>query len=67
MPQCWSAHYEIAIELYIENFTIKNWKLSDEKFQQFTYISAQIIDSGYLLELPHRGGSNEYPQSMEFL
>ena len=27
-------------------------------------ISAQNIDCGYSLELPHLGGSNEYPQSM---
>ena len=27
-------------------------------------ISAQNIDCGYSLELPHRGSSNEYPQSM---
>ena len=27
-------------------------------------ISAQNIDCGYPLEPPHRGGSNEYPQSM---
>ena len=27
-------------------------------------ISAQNIDCGYLLELPHWGGSNRYPQSM---
>ena len=27
-------------------------------------ISAQNIDFGYLLELPRRGSSNEYPQSM---
>ena len=27
-------------------------------------ISAQSTDCGYLLELPRRGGSNEYPQSM---
>ena len=27
-------------------------------------ISAQNIDCGYSLELPHRGGSNKYPQSM---
>ena len=25
---------------------------------------AQNIDCGYTLEPPHRGGSNEYPQSM---
>ena len=28
------------------------------------HVSAQNIDCGYSLELPHRGGSNEYPQSM---
>ena len=27
-------------------------------------ISAENIDYGYSLESPHRGGSNEYPQSM---
>ena len=27
-------------------------------------ISAQNIDCGFSLEPPHRGGSNEYPQSM---
>ena len=29
-------------------------------------ISAQNIDCGYSLESPHRGGSNEYPQSFFF-
>ena len=28
------------------------------------HISAQNIDCGYSLEPPHRGGSNEYPQSL---
>ena len=28
------------------------------------HISAQNIDCGYSLELPRRGGSNGYPQSM---
>ena len=28
------------------------------------HISALNIDCGYLLELPRRSGSNEYPQSM---
>ena len=28
------------------------------------HISAQNIACGYSLELPRRGGSNEYPQSM---
>ena len=39
-----------------ENFQIKN--------SDIFHISAQNIDCGYLLELPRRGSSNEYPQSM---
>ena len=27
-------------------------------------VAAQTMDCGYSLELPRRGGSNEYPQSM---
>ena len=38
------------------NFWIKN----SDSF----HISARNIDCGYPLEPPHRGGSNEYPQSM---
>ena len=38
-------------------------KLSDEKLWYF-HISAQNIDCGYSSELPRRGGSNEYPQSI---
>ena len=34
------------------------------KILSFFHISAQNIDCGYSLELPHQGGSNEYPQSM---
>ena len=48
---------------YIENFTTKNWKFSDNNSDIFL-ISAQNIDCGYALEPPCRGGSNEYPQSM---
>ena len=40
----------------MENFQIKNSGIS--------HISAQNIDCGYSLEALHRGGSNEYPQSM---
>ena len=40
----------------------------DENFQKknsdIFQISPQNIDCGYLLELPRRGSSNEYPQSM---
>ena len=39
-----------------ENVQIKN--------PDIFYTSAQIIDCGYPLEPPRRGGSNEYPQSM---
>ena len=39
-----------------ENFQIKN--------SYILHISDQNIDYGYSLEPPHRGGSNEYPQSM---
>ena len=35
-----------------------------EKIFNIFHISDQNIDCGYLLEPPHRGGSNEYPQSM---
>ena len=58
------SHYEnTPIQIYrkfhlqkTENFQIKN--------SDIFYISAQNIDCGYSLEPPHRGGSNEYPQSM---
>ena len=45
-------------------------KISPPKTESFKmkksdifHISAQNIDCGYSLEPPHRGGSNEYPQS----
>ena len=43
---------------YIENFT----KFSDRNSDICFHISAQNIDCGYSLELPHWGSSNEYPQ-----
>ena len=46
-------------------------KISPPKTESFQtkksdifHISAQIIDCGYSLEPPRRGGSKEYPQSM---
>ena len=39
----------------------KVWKMLENSIFQ---ISAQNIDCGYSLELPHWGSSNEYPQSM---
>ena len=59
-------HYEnTPIQIYIENFTTKSWTFSDKNSDIF-HISAQNIECGYSLELPRRGGSNEYPQSMFF-
>ena len=49
--------------MYIENFTTQNWKFSDKNSGIF-HISAQNIDCGYSLELPHRGNSNEHPQAI---
>ena len=44
------------LALKIENFQLKNFDIF--------LIFAQNIDCGYTLEPPHRGGSNEYLQSM---
>ena len=56
------THYETRLFKYIENFTINNWKFSDKNSDTF-HISAQNIYCEYSLELPRRGGSNEYPRS----
>ena len=51
---------------YTEIFgVVKNLKFHKSKkcFDIFL-IFAQNIDCGYMFELPRRGGSNEYPQSM---
>ena len=42
----------------------KNWKILDKKTLTFFIFLLKNIDCGYSLEPPHRGGSNEYPQSM---
>ena len=42
---------------------VKKLKFS-VKFLLFFLIFAQNIDCGYMLELPRRGSSHEYPQSM---
>ena len=39
-------------------------KIFIEKIRIFFIFSAQNIDCGYSLELPRRGSSNEYTQSM---
>ena len=47
---------EIFKVVKTENFQLKN--------SDIFLIFAQNIDCGYTLEPPHRGGSNEYQQSM---
>ena len=59
-----SNHYEnTPIQIYWKKITNKTCKFSDKNSDIF-HISAQNIDCGYMLEPPHWGGSNEYPQSM---
>ena len=48
---------------YTKNFTTKKLNFQIKNSDIF-HISAQNIDSGYSLEPPHRGSSNEYPQSL---
>ena len=57
------SHYEnMPIQIYWKFYHHK-MKFSDKNSDSF-HVSAQNIDSAYSLEPPHRGGSNEYPQSM---
>ena len=59
-----ARHYENTPMQYTEFFKV----VKNENFQWIFFyiflIFAQNIDCGYTLEPPHRGGSNEYPQSM---
>ena len=50
-----------AIHRDFFNFKIEKFQL---KIFDIFLIFAQNIDCGYTLELPRRGDSNEYPQSM---
>ena len=52
----------MPIQIYWK-FHHQNWKVSDKNSDIF-HISAQIIDCGYLLELPRWGSSNKLSQSM---
>ena len=52
----WILSNALLLQLKKENFQIKN--------SDIFHISAPNIDCGYSLELPQRGSSNEYPQSM---
>ena len=60
------GHYEnTPIQIY-RKFHLQKTETFQVKKIIFFHISAQNIDCGYSLELPRRGGSNEYPQSMFF-
>ena len=50
----------------MENFTTQKKEKNSDKNSDIFNIPAQNIDSGYSLEPPRWGGSNEYPQSMFF-
>ena len=61
--KCYIPSWKQPIQIY--------WKFYNQKMAIFQikntdifHISAQNIDCGYLLELPHRGSSNKYSQSM---
>ena len=54
-------HYENTPMQHTEFFKFENFQ--KKKFNIFL-IFAQNMDCGYKLELPQRGESNEYPQSM---
>ena len=57
-------HYEnTPIQIY-RKFHLQKLKIFRLKNSDIFHIFAQNIDCGYSLELPRRGGSNEYPQSM---
>ena len=57
-------HYKNRPMQYIaKKFRCKNENFHWKTFDIFL-IFAKNIDCGYTLEPPHRGGSNEYPQSM---
>ena len=65
-PACLALHnvnIPIQIQCILKILPPKNENFQIKNFDIFL-ISAQNIDCGYLLELPHWGSSNEYPQSM---
>ena len=49
---------------YIETFTFENRKLSDKNLWYFSYFCSKYRLWVLFRNRPHRGGSNEYPQSM---
>ena len=59
-----SLHYENTPIQIFRKFRLKKTENFQIKNSDIFLISAQNIDCGYSLKPPHRGGSNEYPQSM---
>ena len=55
--------YSFYLFIYLFIYCCKNEHFCLKIFDSFN-IFAKNIDWGYTLELPHRCGSNEYPQSM---
>ena len=57
-------HYEnTPIQIY-GKFHLQKLKIFRLKTLDIFHISSQNIDCAYSLELPQRGSSNEYPQSV---
>ena len=58
------CHYEnTPIQIY-RKFHLQKTENFQIKISAIFHISVQNLDCGYSLELPWRGGSNEYPQYM---
>ena len=59
-------HYKNMYMQYTEIFFFQSCKtkILSEKNLDIFLIFAHNIDCGYTLELPRRGGSNEYPQCL---
>ena len=68
---CMAAHYAVLSRSLWKHAYSNILKILPQKNENFQikntdvfHTSAQNIDCGYSLELPHWGSSNEYPQSM---
>ena len=57
------SHYENLPMQYTENFSPV--KIENFMRNNIFNIIAQNVDCGYMLELPQRGSSNRYPQSID--
>ena len=65
VPQTSGQFSVVLLEITSTCFlTLRKHAYSNIKNSDIFHISIQNIDCRYSLELPRRGGSNEYPQSM---